>query len=56
MGSIDPANAMFTDVNKNASLIITDFLAMVCKNEQPCTAFYVEVGRSWKMSLILICR
>ena len=51
MGSIDPANAMFTDVNKNASLIITDFLAMVCKNEQPCTAFYVEVGRSWKLTL-----
>ena len=37
---------------KNASLVITDFLAMVYKNEQPCTAYLSEVGRSWKLTLI----
>ena len=37
---------------KNASIIITDFLAMIIKNEQRRTASYVEVGRYWKMTLI----
>ena len=31
--SKEPVNAMYTDVNKNASLIITDFLAMVYIND-----------------------
>ena len=41
---------------KNASLIITDFLAMIYKNEQPCT---VSVCRGWAMlenDFNLICR
>ena len=41
---------------KNASLIITDFLAMVYKNEQPRTA---SLCRGWAMlenDLNLICR
>ena len=36
---------------KNASIIITDFLAMLYKNEQPRTRYYVEVERCWKMTL-----
>ena len=41
---------------KNASLIITDFLAMICKNEQPRTA---SLCRGWAMlgkGFNLICR
>ena len=41
---------------KNASLIITDFLAMIYKNEQPPTA---SLCRGWAMlknDLNLICR
>ena len=41
---------------KNASLIITDVLAMIYKNEQPRTAF---LCRGWEMlenDINLICR
>ena len=34
----------YTDVNKNATLIITDFLAMVYKKEQPHSAY---LCRGW---------
>ena len=42
---------IYTDVNKNASLIITDFLTMVYKNKQPQPAYLCR-GRTWKMTLI----
>ena len=43
---------IYTTSTKNASLIITDFLAMIYKKEQPRTAPYVKTGRCWKMTLI----
>ena len=47
---------IYTDVNKNASLIITDFLAMTKENEQRRTA---SLCRGWAMlenDYNLICR
>ena len=32
----------YTDINKNASLIISDFLASLYKNEQPRMAYLCE--------------
>ena len=49
-----PANILTS--TKNASLIITDFLAMIHKNEQPHTA---SLCRGWVMfenDFNLICR
>ena len=40
----------YTDVNQNASLIITDFLVVIYKNEQPHTTSYVEVEQCVKMT------
>ena len=37
---------------KNASLIITDFLAMIKEMNSEVLLLYVEVGRCWKMTLI----
>ena len=47
---------IYTDVNKNASLIITDFLAMVYKNEQPHTACLCRGWAKLENDLNLICR
>ena len=46
-----PLESILTST-KNASLIITDYLAMIYKNEKPRTASLIEVGRCWKMTLI----
>ena len=51
---IDTINVSFNILTstKNASLIISDFLAMLYKNEQPLWLIYVNSGRGWKMTSI----
>ena len=47
---------MHTDVNKNASLIITEFSAMVYKSEQPRTAYLCRDWARLENGFDLICR
>ena len=47
---------MYTDVNKNASLIISDFLAMIYKNEQPRTAYLCKGLARLENDFNLTCR
>ena len=43
-------------LTKNASLIITDFLAIIYKNDQPRTASLCRGWAIWENDFNLICR
>ena len=48
---------LYTDVNKkNASLIISDFLAMLYKNEQPRKAYLCKCWTRLENDIYLACR